>query len=172
MPTNVPACQRQAATVSLLQSELCLLLRQPRGRQGEGEALSAALAAAQGPAQRLWGEFGSPSTANLASAGVRLPASGSYSISLDMGCTKGTMGIFEAYSRASHPPCWAASAGDQQAGTGTLQGAKPFPSTGSPEPCWLWEGCRSPSPDLLGFPGVTAGLGWRQSEVKGEHPPC
>lgn len=26
--------------------------------------------------------------------------------------------------------------------------------------CWLWEGCRSPPPELLGFPGITAQPCW------------
>lgn len=40
MPTNVPACQSRAGTVSLLQNELYLLLLQPRGRLGGTERSS------------------------------------------------------------------------------------------------------------------------------------
>lgn len=168
MPNDVPACQSQAGTASPLQSEL-EQEEQPRGREGGeaqgGEALSAAPAAAQGPGEKFWGESGSPATVTWASAGMGLP-SGSYSTLWD---ALRSTGIFEACSGPSHPPCWAATAGGQWglAGTGAPQGATPFPSTGSPGACWLWEGCRSPSPELLGFPEQ----GWCWSEGKGEHPP-
>lgn len=108
MPNDVPACQSQAGTTSPLQREL-EQEEQPRGREGGeaqgGEALSAAPAAAQGPGEKFWGEFGPPATVTWASAGTGLP-SGSYSTLWD---ALRSMGTFEACSGPSHPPCWAVS---------------------------------------------------------------
>lgn len=50
-------------------------------------------------------------------------------------------------------------------------GCKTFPQRWLSRSLLAVEVCRSPSPKLLGFPGVTAGPGWCQSEVKGEQTP-
>lgn len=86
-PTNVPACHSQAGTMSLLQSKLLLQPWERQGAQG-GEALSAALNAAQGPAQRLR-KTSSPNTTGWMSAGMGCLPSQSHSTALDMGCSKG-----------------------------------------------------------------------------------
>lgn len=65
-----------------------------------------------------------------------------------------------------HPHSRAASAGPQQ---WSSPGCQTFPQHWLS--WWLWEGCRSPSPELLGFPGITARPHWCPSKEEEEHSP-